>query len=71
MFQNYEDRLEKLLQDLVPHGKKVKISAQQDRKYSVFTGGAILCSLPTFASNWITKAEYEEVGKIIANRKCM
>jgi len=71
MFQNYEVRLEKLLQDLVPTGKKVKISAQQDRKYSVFTGGAILCSLPTFASNWITKAEYEEVGKIIANRKCM
>jgi len=27
MFQNYEIRLEKLLQDLVPHGKKVKISA--------------------------------------------
>ena len=71
MFKNYEVRLEKELQELVPAGKKVKISAPEDRKYSVFVGGSILSSLPTFDSMWITREEYGEVGAVIANRKCM
>ena len=71
MFKNYDTRLEKELQDLVPSGKKVKITAPDDRKYSVFVGGSILCSLPTFESMWITPQEYNEVGAVIANRKCM
>ena len=58
MFKDYELRLEKELQNLVPAGKKVKISAPEDRKYSVFVGGSILSSLPTFESMWITHAEY-------------
>ncbi|CAL6020490.1 Actin [Hexamita inflata] len=71
MYKDYEVRLEKELQDLVPAGKKVKISAPEDRKYSVFVGGSILSSLPTFESMWITRDEYAEVGAVIANRKCM
>lgn len=71
MFKNYETRLEKELQDLVPSGKKVKISAPEDRKYCVFVGGSILSSLPTFDSMWITPQEYAEAGAVIANRKCM
>lgn len=58
MFKDYEVRLEKELQDLVPAGKKVKINAPEDRKYSVFVGGSILSSLPTFESMWITPQEY-------------
>lgn len=71
MFKNYELRLEKELQDLVPAGKRVKIHAPEDRKYSVFVGGSILSSLPTFENMWITREEYEETGATIANRKCM
>jgi hypothetical protein len=71
MFKNYEERLQKELQDLVPVGKSVKISAPDDRKYSVFVGGSILSSLPTFESMWITNEEFLEVGGNIANRKCM
>jgi len=54
LFKNYEKRVETELQQLVPAGKKVKISAPDDRKYSVFVGGSILSSLPTFESQWIT-----------------
>ncbi|KAH0570960.1 actin [Spironucleus salmonicida] len=71
MYKGLPERLEKELQELVPSGKKVKITAQQDRKYSVFAGGSILSSLSTFENMWITKAEYEETGAVIANRKCM
>lgn len=48
MFKNYEVRLERELQELIPSGKRIKIYAPEDRKYSVFVGGSILCSLPTF-----------------------
>ena len=37
----------------------VKIIADPDRYYSVWTGGSTLCSLSTFESQWITKEEYE------------
>ena len=38
--------------------------------YSVFVGGSIVASLPTFDSMWITREEYGEVGVAIVNRKC-
>ena len=71
MFKDYEVRLQEELVKLAPKGKPVKISAPEDRKYSVFIGGSILSALPTFESMWITKAEFDEAGAIIANRKCM
>ena len=71
MFKNYDTRLEKELQALVPSGKKVKITAPDDRKFSVFIGGSVIASVPSFEEKWITKAEYDEVGAVIANRKCM
>jgi len=41
---------------------KVKVLAPEERKYLVWLGGAILSSLSTFQSSWITRAEYEEFG---------
>ena len=71
MFPNFELRLERELQSLIPAGKRVRISAPEDRSYSVFYGGAILCSLPSFEEQWITPQEYAEHGAVVANRKCM
>lgn len=71
MFPGLPERLEKELQDLIPAGKKIKIGAPEDRKYSVWTGGSILASLSTFENMWITSQEYQENGASIANRKCM
>ena len=49
---------------------KVRISAPQERKFSVWIGGSILSSLSTFATMWITKEDYEESGASIVHRKC-
>ncbi|KAF4525279.1 hypothetical protein B566_EDAN009362 [Ephemera danica] len=37
---------------------------------SAWLGGAILATLPTFQSMWITKQEYDEEGPSIVHRKC-
>jgi len=50
---------------------KVKVIAQKERKYSVWIGGSVLASLSTFKSQWITKAEYDEVGSSIMVKKCI
>ena len=44
--------------------------APPERKYSVWIGGSILASLPTFSAMWITKSEYEESSPAIVHRKC-
>jgi len=71
MFPGLPERLEKELQDLIPAGKKIRIAAPEDRRYSVWVGGSILASLSTFENMWITQQEYQENGATIANRKCM
>jgi actin len=39
---------------------KVKVLALEERKFMVWLGGAVMSSLSTFQTSWITKAEYEE-----------
>ncbi len=42
----------------------------QERAICSWLGGSILASLGTFHEMWITKAEYDEWGSAIVNRKC-
>jgi len=41
-----------------------------ERKFSVWIGGSILGSLGTFQQLWMSKAEYEEHGASLVERKC-
>lgn len=41
-----------------------------ERKYSAWIGGSILASLGTFQQMWVSKAEYDENGASISDRKC-
>lgn len=70
MFQGLPERLQKELTNLAPNAVKVKVVAPPERKYSVWIGGSILSSLSTFATMWITKAEYDESGPSIVHSKC-
>lgn len=70
MFPGITERMTKELTALVPQGKKVKVIAPNERKYSVWIGGSILGSLSSFQQMWITKSEYEEAGPSIVHRKC-
>lgn len=42
-----------------------------ERDYACWIGGSILASLGTFQQMWISKAEYEEEGANIVERKCV
>jgi actin-related protein len=70
MFSGMVDRMSKEISALAPSTVKVKVLAPPKRRFSVWFGGSILASLPTFEQMWITQAEYEENGSAIVHRKC-
>jgi len=52
---------------------KTKIIAPQnsiERKFSSWIGGSILTSLGSFHQMWISKAEYDERGSSVVEKKC-
>jgi actin, other eukaryote len=71
LYENLPDRLEAELNAMCPQKNMVKVIAQKDRYYSVWSGGSTLSSLTTFESQWITCADYEEHGAEIVHRKCV
>ena len=72
LFPGLPERLTKEVQKLAPQNisSKVKVICPKERYYSVWIGGSILASIPTFSSMWITKEEYQEAGPSIVHRKC-
>jgi actin-related protein len=65
------EKVEAIIHTHTP-GWRVKVLApgMQERSVGSWLGGSILGSLGTFHDMWITKAEYEEWGPAIVNRKC-
>jgi actin-related protein len=66
-----KEQIEAIIHTHTP-GWRVKILSPglQERAIASWLGGSILGSLGTFHEMWITKAEYEEWGSAIVNRKC-
>jgi centractin len=54
---------------LAPKDVKVRILAPQERIISTWIGGSILASLDTFRKIWVTKQQYDAIGKGIISRK--
>lgn len=69
MFENFGERLYKEVKALAPQTMKVKVIAGPDRKYAVWKGGATLSKLSTFAGMWVTRADYDEFGETVVDRK--
>eukprot|EP00980_Cylindrotheca_fusiformis_P031069 scaffold25784_cov152-Cylindrotheca_fusiformis.AAC.5 len=65
------DQMEAIIHTHTP-GWRVKVLSPgiQERAICSWLGGSILASLGTFHDMWITKAEYDEWGSAIVNRKC-
>jgi actin-related protein len=65
------EQVESIIHTHTP-GWRVKVLAPgfQERSVLSWLGGSILASMGTFHDMWITKAEYEEWGSAIVNRKC-
>ena len=71
MFEGFQQRLDKELNNLTPDNVRIKIIAPVERKFSIWIGGSVLSTLATFQSNWITKEEYNEQGTAVVHRKIM
>jgi actin-related protein len=52
-------------------GSKTKVTLLPEKNSSTWLGGSILASLGVFQPVWISKAEYDEYGPSIINRKSM
>ena len=72
MFPGFEERFYKEIKNLTSDEMKseIKIETGNDKKYEVWTGGAML-SMSGFDLKWITKSEYEESGDLIVHKKCV
>jgi len=73
LLPGFSDRLhlELSVPNLVPYKPKIFPTPNSlERKFSVWIGGSILASLGSFHQMWISKAEYEEHGASIVERKC-
>ncbi len=71
LMPGFKERLERDLTNISP--AKVRVTAAAftvERKFSAWIGGSILASLGTFQQMWISKAEYEEHGSSIVEKKC-
>jgi actin len=72
MIKYLDKRLEKELNVLKPQLMgKIKTIVLPERCYSVWIGGSLLSSMPTFDNTWIYKKEYADYGAQIIHRKCM
>ena len=65
------ERLRKEIASLAPSSVTVKVVAPENRRYGAFAGGSVLASLETFQSMWVTRAEYDETGPAIVDKKCI
>ncbi|WP_438003330.1 actin, cytoplasmic 2 [Sorangium sp. So ce321] len=65
------ERLQKDIASLAPSSVKVKVVAPENRRYGAFAGASVLASLETFQSTWVTRAEYDETGPAIVDKKCI
>jgi len=71
MYDGIGERMTKEVTALAPSAMQIKVIAPPERKFSVWIGGSILSSLSSFASMWITRDEFDEVGPSIVHRKCV
>ncbi|KAF6808753.1 actin, partial [Colletotrichum sojae] len=72
LIPGFGERLKKELEGWDSTTKKmVNTISPRNRMYSAWAGGSILSELSTFGSMCISRAEYDESGPEIVNRKCI
>ncbi|KAJ2461217.1 NuA4 histone acetyltransferase subunit [Coemansia sp. RSA 2424] len=72
LFPGFAERLAAMLQDACP-GSRIKfapLASKAERRATAWLGGSILASLGTFHQLWVSRAEYEEHGAGIVDKKC-
>lgn len=70
MFEGLTARVQKELTAVAPNVLKALVTAPHERKWSAWIGGSIMGALTTFQGMCVTKAEYDESGPVVIDRKC-
>ncbi|TKW58056.1 Actin -like protein [Colletotrichum tanaceti] len=71
VFPGLGSRLRRCLEETEDKGTKMNVVAPRNRVYSAWVGGSMLSEMSAFGSMCISRAEYEEDGPGIVNRKCL
>lgn len=72
LIEKLPERLQADVQAMYPN-PKVRVIANSnsvERKYGAFIGGSVLGSLGSFHQMWVSKAEYDENGSQIVEKRC-
>ena len=72
LIEKLAERLQADVQAMYPN-PKVRVlanSSSVERKYGAFIGGSVLGSLGSFHQMWVSKAEYDENGSQIVEKRC-
>lgn len=71
LLKGFKERVERDLTNMSPSKLRVTTSSfAVEKRFSAWIGGSILASLGQFQQLWISKAEYEETGSVIVEKKC-
>jgi len=68
MFPGMVERLDKELKTISPSMTRLTVSANSERGNSAWSGSSLMATNADLAANWMTKAQYDEVGAGIVNR---
>lgn len=71
MFPGFGKRVQTEVTRLAPPTMRIRVLFPEDRKHSVFIGGAMLSDLDTFSSMCVTKREYTAHGPSMVHIKCV
>eukprot|EP00903_Cladosiphon_okamuranus_P013603 g12669.t1 len=71
LFEGMPERITSELTSSLPSAFKVRTltASPIERRFSVWIGGSILCSLGTFQQLWLSKRQYEEQGADVAETR--
>ncbi|CAN0020457.1 unnamed protein product [Ectocarpus sp. 12 AP-2014] len=71
LFEGMPERITSELSSSLPSAFKVRTltASPIERRFSVWIGGSILCSLGTFQQLWLSKRQYEEQGADVAESR--
>lgn len=69
MIPGFAERLEKELKLAKPNAP-IKVIALEERNLLAWQGGSMTAGLPSFDPMWVSKADYDESGPSVVQKKC-
>ncbi|VDM50822.1 unnamed protein product [Toxocara canis] len=73
LIMGFTERLNHDLAHKCPPTIKLRVNAAptpMERRFGAWIGGSILASLGAFQQMWVSRAEYDDTGKTLVEKKC-